>query len=246
VSSTPTPGSQWAPTHRIPEGGLPVWTAPDPSQPASARVDEGLDVRLLERYGDWAQVAFSNGWSGWVDGRAIRPISSAPAGAAAPIQPQWVATHTIPTGGLPAWAAPDPSRQPATTVEQGSEVRVVARRGDWARVAFSNGWSAWVDVRALVRKNAGPPGGVRSLQAAAIGGGGAGLAVLGTLLPWATIRGFSGSAWDLGFIPLITAKSGSSSLKTGLVVLLVAVAYLPHLGGKLPGRTASSPPRSWR
>jgi len=67
---------------------------------------------------------------------------SAPAAAYAP-------THVVPDGGLDAWDAPDPARVPVDRLDAGLDVQVVARSGGWARVLCSNGWSAWVDSRAL-------------------------------------------------------------------------------------------------
>lgn len=65
-------------------------------------------------------------------------------------EPAWQSTHTIPAGGLRAWEAPDPSRPHVTEVAAGLEVQVVERTGAWAKVVFSNGWSAWVDGRELM------------------------------------------------------------------------------------------------
>ena len=56
----------------------------------------------------------------------------------------WVPTHTIPTGGMVAWVAPDPKTQ-SVALAGGLLVAVVERNGGWARVVASNGWSGWVD-----------------------------------------------------------------------------------------------------
>lgn len=63
--------------------------------------------------------------------------------------PQWAPTHTVPAGGVPAWAAPDPAQPPVTQLPPGLPVRLVERQGGWARVDTENGWSAWVDGRPL-------------------------------------------------------------------------------------------------
>jgi SH3-like domain-containing protein len=49
-----------------------------------------------------------------------------------------------------AWAAPDPSQDPVTRLAQGTELLVLERRGAWAHVQASNGWTGWVDDRRLV------------------------------------------------------------------------------------------------
>jgi hypothetical protein len=69
--------------------------------------------------------------------------------AVAPSAPPWAPTHTVPAGGVPAWAAPDPAQPPVTQLPPGLPVRLVERQGGWARVDTENGWSAWVDGRPL-------------------------------------------------------------------------------------------------
>jgi len=61
----------FAPTHTIPDGGLDAWAAPDATVAAVARLDAGLDVQLLKRQGDWAQIRCSNDWEAWTDGRLL-------------------------------------------------------------------------------------------------------------------------------------------------------------------------------
>ena len=61
----------WAATHRVPDGGLPAWPAPDPAQTVAATLSPGLEVEVAERAGDWARVVAVNGWTGWVDARRL-------------------------------------------------------------------------------------------------------------------------------------------------------------------------------
>ncbi|MBI4261725.1 MAG: PrsW family intramembrane metalloprotease [Actinobacteria bacterium] len=77
--------------------------------------------------------------------------AAAPAAAPPPPAggPAWVATHRVPPEGLPAWATPDPSTAP-TALAGGLDLALVDRRGDWALVRASNGWTGWVDARRLV------------------------------------------------------------------------------------------------
>jgi hypothetical protein len=65
----------FAPTHRVPAGGLPAWHDPDPAQTAVDTLDPGLVVQRLEQRNDgWARVLCSNDWSAWVDGRQLEPL----------------------------------------------------------------------------------------------------------------------------------------------------------------------------
>lgn len=65
-------------------------------------------------------------------------------------------THVVPRDGMPAWEAPDPAR-PTVSLDPLLPVRLTDRRGDWGRVECANGWSAWVDGRALVAVPDDPP-----------------------------------------------------------------------------------------
>ncbi|WNF25588.1 hypothetical protein RI138_01515 [Streptomyces sp. C11-1] len=70
--------------------------------------------------------------------------------------PEFRPTHVVPRDGLPAWEAPDVSR-PTDPLDALLPVQLLDRRGDWAYVGCSNGWSAWVDGRLLVSVPQTPP-----------------------------------------------------------------------------------------
>ena len=63
--------NQWQATHTVPDGGLPAWGAPDPSTEPIATLAAGTELQLRQRTGDWAEVAASNGWVGWLDARRL-------------------------------------------------------------------------------------------------------------------------------------------------------------------------------
>lgn len=65
-------------------------------------------------------------------------------------------THVVPQHGMPAWEEPDPARS-TVPLDPLLPVQLVERRGDWAHVRCSNGWSAWVDGRHLVAVPQDPP-----------------------------------------------------------------------------------------
>jgi hypothetical protein len=57
----------------VPQGGVQVWGAPDPSQPPLGVLPPGTEVRITEQNGVWAHVATGDGREGWVDGRLLVP-----------------------------------------------------------------------------------------------------------------------------------------------------------------------------
>jgi RsiW-degrading membrane proteinase PrsW (M82 family) len=69
--TAPLPAA-WAPTHLAPPDGLQSWDQPDGSRPMTP-LAPGLDLLVVQRIGDWAQVRAVNGWSGWVDARRLLP-----------------------------------------------------------------------------------------------------------------------------------------------------------------------------
>ncbi|MFW3464884.1 hypothetical protein ACN24K_33365 [Streptomyces microflavus] len=75
---------EFRPTHVIPPDGLPAWEAPDTARPTDP-LDALLPVQLVDRQGDWAYVACSNGWSAWVDGRLLVSVPQAPPAAGQPL-----------------------------------------------------------------------------------------------------------------------------------------------------------------
>ncbi|HXA29295.1 MAG TPA: hypothetical protein VN193_11185 [Candidatus Angelobacter sp.] len=70
-----TVAAAWTATHRVPSGGMPSWPAPDPAAEPGPNLDPGLDVQVVEDRGDWARVVCDNGWSCWIDGRRLEPLS---------------------------------------------------------------------------------------------------------------------------------------------------------------------------
>jgi RsiW-degrading membrane proteinase PrsW (M82 family) len=60
----------WAPTHLAPPDGLQSWDQPDASRPMTP-LAPGLELIVVQRIGDWAQVRAVNGWTGWVDARRL-------------------------------------------------------------------------------------------------------------------------------------------------------------------------------
>ena len=83
----------WAPTHRVPEGGMKAWPKPDPAVEPIAVLQARVELSIAESRGDWVRVIGSNGWTGWVDSRRLLPMT-APSSA----------TRTAAGGGFPLGA----------------------------------------------------------------------------------------------------------------------------------------------
>ncbi|MFJ9790127.1 hypothetical protein [Streptomyces globosus] len=83
-------GTEFRPTHVVPQSGMPAWEEPDVSRP-TVPLDPFLPVQLLSRRGEWGQILCANGWSAWVDGRLLVTVPQPP-----------------PTGGRPVGRAEDP------------------------------------------------------------------------------------------------------------------------------------------
>ena len=65
----------WSATHVVAVPAMQAWASPDPSA-AAVTLQEGVELQVLERWGDWAHVLAANGWTGWVDGRLLRPVTT--------------------------------------------------------------------------------------------------------------------------------------------------------------------------
>ena len=68
---------RWLPTHTVPGGGLSAWAEPDPALAPVAKLEPRVELQVTEQRGAWVQVEGSNGWTGWVDGRKLRPLGTA-------------------------------------------------------------------------------------------------------------------------------------------------------------------------
>jgi hypothetical protein len=72
--------ADWVPTHVVPAGGLPTWTAPDPTSDSSDTLDAGVEVVLVSEHEGWGEVLCSNGWSCWVDVNQLVALDGAAKG----------------------------------------------------------------------------------------------------------------------------------------------------------------------
>lgn len=210
------------PTHLAPATGLLAWDAPDPGRTAAHRLDPDLPLQLLEETTGWAHVRCSNGWQTWVDATQLVAI---------PFRP----THAIPGSGLDARQEPEASRLPDARLDPGLQVEMIEESWGWARVRCSNGWETWVDGAALAPIGPGRSTGWPSAAPLNLVNLGpalltialpAGAVILGSLLAWFSALGASINAWDIELVALITHDDSSFDLKTGPVLLVVALAAL--------------------
>lgn len=187
---------------------------------------------MLESDGAWARVKAENGWEGWVDGRDLVPVEdSTPAMAEG--ETSWRPTHTVPTAGASAWSSPDASEPAATHLQPGVRLQVVEEQGAWARVIGENGWTGWVDGRAL---RAARPGAVIE-RVGILPLAGAAVVLLGTFLPLMSWGGSPITAWQIPLLSLVLNSAAASWLPTGILLLLLLFVALPLLTGRpLSGR----------
>lgn len=160
----------WRPTHVVPARGMQAWAVPGATP--VARLDPRVELRVLGHSGGWAHIVCVNGWTAWVDGRAMEEL---PTGAPVPPprpsqvhpaaphqnrpppravqrvgeQPLWRSTHVVPASGMLAWASPDPELAPIAQLDPRLELQLIERAGDWAHIVCANGWSAWVNGLAI-------------------------------------------------------------------------------------------------
>jgi hypothetical protein len=139
----------------------------------------------------------------------------------------FVPTHRVPPSGLDSWPRPDPLVAVGPHIDGGLEVQVVDRLGDWAKVAFNNGWTAWVDGRLLAgTRSTGRAPGLAALMAdrsKAFSVGGALLVVISSLLPWLR-GGASGNAFDVPIKFLLDYKTSSNDgIKVGWLLIVCSI-----------------------
>ena len=229
----------YSPTHYAPAGGLPAYTAPDPTQAPVAQLDPGLDVQLLERRADWAHIVCSNGWEAWVDARRL-VARAAPTPEPAPPPPP-PTTATAPVAATAPSAETTPA--PAATTETPAVTTAAPTPAPAASTPPSEGWT--------VPATGAPPTGA-SGSGVKIGPGqivalaGAAVVLVSAWLNWIDSDVVQFSAYEIGSEILI---DNSADVDPGLIgigyVLLVCVAaivigvfvkpvrFLPLVGGAL-------------
>ena len=74
VHDEPAAAAAFVATHAVPGAGMPAWAEPDPAAEPVATLAGGVELRVVGETGAWARVVAANGWEGWVDGRALRPV----------------------------------------------------------------------------------------------------------------------------------------------------------------------------
>ena len=216
-------------THLVPASGVDTWTEPDPQKQPDNKIEAGQPVELLEETTGWAHVRCTNGWEAWVDASKLEALST----------PGFVPTHRVAASGLDARESPDMEQAVAARLDPGLPVAVVNTWGGWSKVKCENEWEAWVDTRGLVSAIEPAAGAVAATGAAVATNplamwlmiGGAAAAILGGVLDWYG-PGPGASAWDLGFIGLITHDPedlASNGFSAGLVLLVCAAAAIPLL-----------------
>lgn len=74
VRPAPEESKSWSPTHMVPAAGSSAWSTPDASESPESQLHAGVRLQIVEELGAWARVVGENGWTGWVDGRTLRPV----------------------------------------------------------------------------------------------------------------------------------------------------------------------------
>jgi len=93
--------ARWSATHTVPGGGMSAWAEPDPGLAPIAKLVARVELQVSEQRGAWARVTGSNGWTGWVDARKLRPLTAGAATASTAAGPAAaVATGAAAGGGL--------------------------------------------------------------------------------------------------------------------------------------------------
>ncbi len=257
--------SDFGVTHVAPPEGLQAWQVPDPSVPPVAQVQAGVHMQLLERRGAWAHVRFSNGWSGWVDGRRIvdaqpveRPVPApverpSPAPVERPAEPAQVerpaepsqrpakppAQEPAPTVAAPG-AQPDSLDDPFSGLEPGLRPEPAPRPklAEPTRTTprpVEQSGPRPSDEGDGGRRLPFDPASLRPIPALL----GAAAVLLGTFFAWITIDDADGNAYDVPREFLWNHQSASGGgLKVGLILLALAgaVGALCFLPGKVKPR----------
>jgi hypothetical protein len=189
--------SSSGPVYRVPVGGIPAWVGTDATEAPAARLDQGLEVIVTERWGDWANIRCSNGWTAWVDGRALEPLGVA-GSSADPTGPSGLSGQLGLSGQ--SGRAGSPTRSGRGGPRPG---RPTASFLGWSKQVVVAGRTIEVGVPVV----------------------GAGVALVGSMLDWVSVPGVSASSFDVKLNFLTSPKSTPSGPDLGIVLLVLVVGF---------------------
>ena len=95
-------------------------------------VINGTAVKILLERGDWAQVKTAGGLSVWVHSDFVTEDQGA---------------YTIRADGVNAWSSPlprDGDEEHLLTFQQGDEISIISRQGEWTRLRALNSVAGWM------------------------------------------------------------------------------------------------------
>ncbi len=207
----------WEPTDEVPSTGMAAYAEPDPSLAPLTTLAGGFRLHRIEDRGAWAKVAADNGWSGWVDGRLLVPITS-PTAAPPPVAP----SPAPPVDATPT----NPPVSPV--VDQTVHQPIPAVDVEPAAPAQPLGAPA-APLGGVPSGFAPPAAGPSTSSSAGVDPLAIGAAVLGVLLvvtyllPWATFTGFSDHAFELAGDG--RGARGDFGTRTDVGIILMQVIY---------------------
>ena len=159
-------------------------------------------------------------------------------------------THRVADAGMPTWPSPDANAAAGPRLDPALPVQLLEEHGNWARIACSNGWEAWVDGRRLLPAGPETQGQWNGPQRSAyqgtaiiapIGQGAESISTFGgdrvlvtasavalavcSFLPWIKTGRVSASSFKVKVAFLFDYKTSSpGGIKIGHLLLLLAVA----------------------
>lgn len=76
TGTSPDEPGAFRPTHRVGPSPLDARDRPDFDHEVAARLDPGLEVAEVARWGEWVHIRCSNDWEAWVDARQLEPLGA--------------------------------------------------------------------------------------------------------------------------------------------------------------------------
>jgi hypothetical protein len=182
---------------------MAAYAEPDPSLTPLTSLSAGLRLHRIEDRGAWTKVSADNGWSAWVDGRLLVPLTAAPTPAPPAAAQPAPAPFQAPAPPEPI-PAPMPAPAPTPPADQTVYQSIGAPDAAEAAVGQPLGTPAG-PIGGGVPSAFAPPSGATSasttrggLDPLAIAAAILGLLLVVTyLLPWATGQDFSDHAFEL-------------------------------------------------
>lgn len=145
LATTTKSGTAAGPVERAIKGDrVSLRSGPSRDSERLALLDNGARITLLERRADWCRVRTEAGKTGWVLGTYVATAGRQTTSSTTRSEPSPLGPRVICGDRVCIRTKPDRSSERLTLLDDGAQVKMIGRKGDWCRIKLASGKTGWV------------------------------------------------------------------------------------------------------